>query len=57
MSLILVISLALISYMGQISGNLREDSLAYKVINAENKIDEVISKAYKDVHYAIEGVR
>lgn len=55
MTLLLVISLSLISYVGKVSGNVKEDSLAYKVMNIENKIDNVISDTYRDIHNTIVG--
>lgn len=55
MTLLLVISLSLISYVGKASGNVKEDSLAYKVMNIENKIDNVISDTYRDIHNTIVG--
>lgn len=53
MTLILVISLATISYIGKQSGNLDKDSLAYKVISAESHIEEVISKTYKEAYNSL----
>lgn len=55
MTLLLVISLSLISYVGKASGNVEKDSLAYKVINIENKIDDVISDTYRNIHNIIAG--
>lgn len=55
MTLLLVISLSLISYVGRASGNVEKDSLAYKVMNIENKIDDVISDTYKNIHNTIAG--
>lgn len=53
MTLLLVISLSLISYVSKVSGNVEENSLAYKVMNIENKIDDVISDTYRNIHNTI----
>ena len=55
MTLLLVISLSLISYVSKVSGNVEENSLAYKVMNIENKIDDVISDTYRNIHNTIAG--
>lgn len=55
MTLLLMISLSLISYVSKVSGNVEENSLAYKVMNIENKIDDVISDTYRNIHNTIAG--